>query len=136
MENLKDLEDKVAFIASLGKDAGKSKSDLLFESASNLARRPGFYDFVEEQGGCDMVIVRDGKIVASFAAAFRVRSDPPGLVIPDFRNEKTYQITEAFLKQEASILAAGVSFIMDESIDNVDALFGWFEDNGILPPKE
>lgn len=71
-----------------------------FESAYNLACRPGFYDFVNEQGGCDMVIVRDGKIVGSFAADFQARSDPPGLFLPDFRNEQTYQIAEAFVARK------------------------------------
>lgn len=125
MENLKN---KVDVIVALGRA-------LIHDKLYELARRPGFYDFVNKQGGCDMVIIRDGKIVGSFAAAFQARSDPPGLFVPDLRDERAVKIVEQFEAREASILAAGVAFIMDETIDSADALIAGFVRNGIIPPE-
>lgn len=68
------------------------------EFACGIARQSGFYDFIDQRGGCNMVVVRDGKICGSIDAAFKARSDSKDIV-PDFRDPRAVSIADSFMAE-------------------------------------
>lgn len=81
------------------------------ELAMKLVSMPGFYDFIDENGGCDMVIVRNNKVCGSIDANFKARSDSKEIV-PDFRDERAITITDLFLKEHRKNIVNSITDVV------------------------